>query len=73
MIPTGPTKVKLAATRRMQGGTTAIDLTSAVPGRRASPGEGGAGERWGSLGIGASVALNIANTTAMAELSDTAC
>ena len=68
VILDGTTKVKLAATK----GGTAIDLTpgsgtQSLTTAKAAPVSGG-----GSLGIGASVGLNIANTTAIAELSDTA-
>ena len=66
-------KVKLATTAANAKAGTPIDLTSAGTGTQsltveaAAPVSGG-----GNLGIGASVALNIANTTARAELSDTA-
>ena len=73
VILSGTDKVKLASTAANAKAGTAIDLTSAGTGTqsltlaKAAPVSAG-----GSLGIGASVALNIANTTAIAEIADTA-
>ncbi|MBV1719790.1 MAG: hypothetical protein KMY51_07260 [Desulfomicrobium sp.] len=72
-ITEGTTKVKLATTAANAKAGTAIDLTSAGSGTQsltvesAAPASGG-----GNLGIGASVALNISNTTALAQIADTA-
>jgi hypothetical protein len=75
VILDGTTRVKLAATLAAATAETptAIDLTSAGSGTqsltlaKAAPVKDG-----GSLGIGASVALDISNTTVAAEIADTA-
>jgi hypothetical protein len=73
VITDGATKVKLATTAALASAGTAIDLTSVGSGTQsltiASAAPVSAG---GSLGIGVSVALNIANTTALAQIADTA-
>jgi len=72
VILSGTDKVQLAATAALAKAGTAIDLTGVGAGtQRLTVASAAPVKDGGSLGIGASVALNIVNTTAHAQLADT--